>query len=493
MNFRFVSLTLGGVLLIECLMMSVCWLYSSIIEATTYPGIPSTWMTVILITLTIAIIFMLYGRKADRDAIFRREALAVVGLSWLLCGIFGALPFMMNPVNLSISDSLFESYSGFTTTGATIMKEIGDLPNSYILWRSLMQWMGGMGIVVLFVALLGFLGVGGKVLFQGETSVLAEGDLRPRIQSLSFSYLIIYFAMTGVACVGLLLLGMNLFDAVNHSLTSISTGGFSPKDSSIAFYNSTGISLWLIVIMIIGGVAFPTHYKVLILKQFHVLRKNEETRIYFWILGISIFVITLLLVFRSSYAWENAHIALLEASFTVVAIMTSSGFAITDFDQWPPFAKLILLCLMVIGGCAGSTTGGVKVARFIVFAKEVIRQLRLVYRPRLIQRLRLNGRVVSDSVIAAVTFYFALYFILMTLGIFVLALLQPGLEITTTVSAVFASLNNIGPGLEDVGPTQNYHFFNAASKIWLSLLMLLGRLEIYAIILLFIPGFWRKY
>ena len=504
MNLRFVSLILGGVLIIESLMMVVCCLFSWFFERESSPESFPAWLSSILILLFFVVVFGLFGRKADRDMIFRREALAVVGLSWLLCGIFGAIPFILGPCQMPWWDALFESYSGFTTTGSTVVRHLEGLPESYLLWRSLMQWMGGMGVVVLFVALLGFLGVGGKALFQGETSGLAEGDLKPRIQSLSLSYLLIYLALTGVAGLGLLICGMSFFDAANHAMTAIATGGFSPKDASIAYYDSVFIQLWLVIIMIAGGVAFPIHYKIWVLKQVGVLRRNEETRLFFIVLGVAVVLVTLDLLIRDRYTWHNTLVrehytwdnvgaAFMDSLFSVVSVGTTTGYVTADFASWPPFAQVILLLLMVMGGCAGSTSGGVKAARMIVFAKEIFYQLRLVYRPRLIQRIRLNGKILEDTMVSAVTFYFALYLMIFIFGIVVLALLEPNLEIDSTVSAVFACLNNIGPGLDQIGPTENFAFFNPASKMWLSLLMLLGRLELYAILLLFVPGFWKKY
>lgn len=442
--------------------------------------------------LSTGLLLLGLGRKTDLNQVFRREAFAVVGLSWILCGIFGALPFPLSGVG-TMWDGLFEAYSGFTTTGATVFRDIGQLASSLVLWRSVMQWMGGMGIVVLFVAIFGFMGVGGKSLFQEETSSLAQDDFHVRMHSLSLYYLALYFGFSFIGALGLFLMGLSPFDAINHAMTAISTGGFSPHNESVGYFGHWYVEAWLTVVMLMGGIGFPLHYRMVFLRKKSIYISDEEVRTYFFIVLGSSLVVAGERILRGELADQALHVLCVDSIFTVASVITTTGFTSSDFSLWPVLSQLLLLGLMISGGCAGSTAGGIKVARILVFMKEAYRQLRLVYHPRLVIRLRLNGKILEDSMLQGVTFYFALYFLLLVAGIFLLSLLEPKLDIISVVSAVFASLNNVGPGLMEVGPSGNYAFFNPASKMWLSLLMLVGRLEIYAIVLLFVPRFWKRF
>jgi trk system potassium uptake protein TrkH len=488
-NTRFVSLILSGILLIEGLLMLVCLLFALFSERGS--GMLFSWAVSVMATLAFSGLCYLLGRRAERKSIFKREAFAVVGLSWLICGVFAAIPFALAPAPIPLWDALFESYSGLTTTGATIFKDLTLLPGSLLLWRAITQWMGGMGVVVLFVALLGFIGVGGKALFIRETSALAEGDLKPRAQSLTIRYLAIYLGITLVGAVGLLVFGMSLFDAVTHTMCAISTGGFSPHNESIAHFSAWYVQAWIIVIMFMGGIAFPVHYHLWVLRKFGVLHEHRETRLYGAIIIIATIIVALDLM--SVEAYTSAPRAALDSLFQVVSIMTTTGFCTADFNQWPALSVVVLLLLMMIGGCAGSTGGGLKVARLMVFVKAALREVRVVFRPQLVLRVTLNRRTIGEHVVRGVVFYFAIYFVLMILGILGLSMLEPHLDLTSVMSALIASFNNIGPGLGEVGPASNYAALHPPGKIWLCLFMLLGRIEIYAILLLFLPSFWRKF
>lgn len=494
MNLRLVSLGIGGILLIESVLMAVCLCFALVFESGPESfSWPALWLSCFIPTGIAAALLILLGRKADRTRFFRREAFAIVGLGWLISGLFAALPYCLSPFHVPVWDGLFEAYSGLTTTGATIFTDLDLLPRSLILWRSVTQWIGGLGIVILFVAVLGFFGIGNKALFHRESSAMADSDLGTRFQSLSFRYLMIYVAITGVAALGCLVLGMTPFSALNHAMCALSTGGFSPHNESIAYYPQWTLHLWLVLIMLAGGVAFPVHYALWIRRQFDVFTRNEELRAYLGVIVLVALVIALDLFIFWPEANGRPFQVVVDSIFQTVSIITTTGFVSADYNLWPPLSKILLLGIMFIGGCAGSTGGGIKVSRFVVFAKAIGRHLKLVQRPHRISKLRMNQKVLPEDAIQGVVTYFALYFVLLLTGVLGLALLEPNLDLTSTLSAVISCLNNIGPALAEVGPTENYALFNPAGKLWLAAFMLLGRLEIYAILLLLLPSFWKKF
>jgi len=494
MNLRLVSLGIGGILLIESALMAGCLVYSCLFERAIGPtSWPWLWTSCFAPTVIASATLLGLGRKADRSRFFRREAFAIVGLGWLVSGWFAALPYCLSPLAVPVWDGLFEAYSGLTTTGATIFTDLNELPHSLILWRSVTQWIGGLGIVILFVAVLGFFGIGNKALFHRETSALADSDMGTRFQSLSFRYLMIYIVITGVATVGCMIFGMTPFSALNHAMCALSTGGFSPHNESIAYYPQWTLHLWLILIMLAGGIAFPLHYALWIQRKYGVLKNNEEFRVYLITIILVATVIALDLFIYWPEVNGNYFQIAVDSLFQTVSLITTTGFVSADYNLWPPLSKILLLSIMFIGGCAGSTGGGIKVSRFVVFAKAIGRHLRLVQRPHRVSKLRLNGKVLPEDAIQAVITYFALYFVLLIIGVLGLAFLEPNLDLTSVLSAMIACLNNIGPALAEVGPTENFAFFNPAGKIWLTAFMLLGRLEIYAILLLLLPSFWKKF
>jgi len=488
MNFPLVLLALGGVLLIESGLMLFCLGFAWSISED-----PSIWWQSFLPTVATGAALIGLGRKADRNRFFRREAFIIVGLSWLVSGFFGALPYVLAPPHAVIWDGLFESISGFTTTGATIFTDLDQLPRSIILWRSMTQWIGGLGIVILFVAVLGFFGIGNKALFHRESSALADSDLGTRFQTLSLRYLMIYVSITAVGTIGLWVLGMTPYSAFNHAMCAISTGGFSPHNESVAYYPQLSIHLWLVALMLAGGIAFPLHYLIWIQRRWKTLSENEEFRVYLLVI-IAVTCTLILNLNLSPSVGESTHLRrLVDALFQTVSILTTTGFCTADFNLWPPLSKFLLLGIMLIGGCAGSTAGGIKVSRFIVFIKAIGRHLEQVQRPHRVSKIRLNTKILPEDAIQGVITYFALYFFLLLTGILGLSLLEPSMDMTSTLSAVIACLNNIGPALAQVGPTENFALFNPAGKLWLAGFMLLGRLEIYAILLLLLPSFWKKF
>lgn len=492
MNFRLVSLALGGILLIVGTLMLVCLGYSAWGEPKPGPWV-TDWLRCVVPTLAVGIVLMNLGRRADRTRIFRREAFAVVGLGWIVAGVFAALPYMILPPHAPVWDALFEAYSGLTTTGATIFTDLDQLSRGLLLWRSITQLIGGLGVVILFVAVLGFFGIGNKALFNRESSALADSEMGTRFQSLSFRYLMIYSAITLVGAVGLVIGGLTPYSAINHAMCAISTGGYSIHNESLGFYTGWHVHLWVVLLMMAGGIAFPVHYVLWIQRQWGTIRRNEELIVYI----AAILLISTVIAIDLIVLWpgRNAPMSklIVDSLFQTVSIMTTTGFGTADFNEWPPLSKFLLLGAMFAGGCAGSTAGGMKISRFIVFAKAALRQVRQAHRPHVVAKLRLNTKFLPEDAVQGVVMFFALYFVILLIGILGLAFLEPTLSMTTTLSAVIASVNNIGPGLAEVGPTHNFSIFNPLSKVWLSGFMLLGRLEIYAILLLILPSFWRKF
>jgi len=491
-NFRYIALILGIILALEGMLMGTCWLYAWLSPLDIETAMEHTWAVSMCVTFTTGVLLIALFRREMSSQIMRREALAVIGLTWIVSGVFAAIPFMMPPMNMAPWDALFECYSGLTTTGATVMSDLDHKPHSIILWRSLMQWIGGLGIIILFVALLGIFNVGGKSLFTSESSAVAESDVGTRIKTLSTGYVVLYLGFTVIGLLGMILSGSETFEALNLAMCGIATGGFSPVDESAGHLSEIS-QMFLIWLMVMGGIAFPFHYQFWILRRLDVVKTNTEFHVYLGIILTATAIIAVDLIVVGEYKTGDHHWIIVDSMFQVVSIMTTTGFSSADFNAWPPLAKVILLGLMIVGGCAGSTSCGLKVARVVVFFKAMLRQIRLAFRPNRIFKLNMNGRPLSEKIIAGVIFYVALNFFGIVIGIFGLAIMQPQVDMSTVISAVLACINNIGPGLELVGPTENYAFLRPISKLWLSLLMLFGRLEFFAVLVLFFPSFWKKF
>ncbi|MEM1060136.1 MAG: TrkH family potassium uptake protein [Verrucomicrobiota bacterium] len=492
MNFRYIGLILGAILALEGMLMGTCWLYAWLSPLDRETAMEHSWAVATCVTFTTGVLLVALCRREISSQIMRREAMAVIGLTWIVSGLFASIPFMMEPLNMMPWDALFESYSGLTTTGATVMSNLNEKPHSIILWRSMMQWIGGLGIIILFVAVLGLFNAGGKSLFTSESSAVAESESVARIKALSIGYLTLYLAFTVIGLLGMVLSGSETFEALNLAMCGIATGGFSPVDESAGHLPEIS-QMFLIFLMVSGGIAFPVHYQLWILRRLEVVKTNTELHVYGAILFVATAIIAVDLIWVGQYRTGDYHWIIVDSLFQVTSIMTTSGFSSADFNAWPPLAKVILLGLMIIGGCAGSTSCGLKVARVVVFFKAMLRQIRQAFRPHRVFKLNMNGRPLSEKIIAGVIFYVALNFFMVLIGVFGLAIMQPQVNMATIISAVLACINNIGPGLELVGPSENYAFLRPISKLWLSLLMLLGRIEFFAVLVLFFPSFWKKF
>jgi len=443
------------------------------------------------------------GRRAP-DQLYQREALGLVALAWIMASVFGALPYVCTGV-LNPVDAVFESTSGFTTTGASVISDIPAVPKSVLFWRAFTHWLGGMGIVVLFIAVLPYLGAGGKQLFRSETTGPDPHGLRPRIKESAALLYKIYLGLTIAQTAALMLTGkMDFFHALCHTFGTLATGGFSTQNESIAFYDSIAVECIIIFFMIAAGTNFSLYFG-LFRKQFKNIIMDTEWRAYLCILAVATILIAInlavpvgrgsfehfseetgTLVEQRHYEWDHA---LRVAAFQSVSIMTTTGYATDDFDKWPHFSRTLMVVLMFVGGCAGSTGGGMKVVRIIMLAKMAFQRIESTFRPKTIRVLRLSGHVVDEDVQRMVFAFFVLNMFCFVVGTLIMSLF--GLPLVTAATSVIATLNNIGPGLELVGATSNFAFIPDVGKLFLVVFMIMGRLELFTILVLFVPSFWR--
>jgi len=432
-----------------------------------------------------AAVFLLTRNGAD---IRVREGFGIVALGWAATAAFGSLPFLFSGVIPGITDAYFETLSGFTTTGASILTEIESMPKALLLWRSQTQWLGGMGIIVLSIAILPYLGVGGMQLFRAEVPGPTPDRLRPRISHTAGLLWGVYLLLTVFEMLLLQLGGMDLFEALNHSFTTMATGGFSIKNASIGHYNGAFIQYVIIFFMFMAGINFSLHFRFLTGWHPGVYYRDRE-----WVFFVIILSGATLAIYLSNLAAGQGYgeKAVRESLFQVVSITTTTGYATADFDTWGSLSKIMLLALMFVGGCAGSTGGGMKVIRLLLILKHGKSEIMKLLHPRAVFLIKVKKIKVKPEVMLNVQGFFNLYIALFVFCTFLMAAL--GLDMISAASSVAATLGNIGPGLGGVGPMANYSQIPLLGKWVLSLCMLLGRLEIYTVIILFMPEMWRKF
>ncbi len=446
------------------------------------PYIPVLSAIALITTLLGAILFLVIR---SRKTIGYREGFTMVTFGWIAATIFGALPFWLTGVIPEFADAFFESMSGFTTTGASILSDIESLPKSLLFWRSLTHWLGGMGIMVLFVALLSQLGAGGMQVFKAEAPGPITEKIKPRISATAKILWFTYVIMTIIETLILLAAGMNWFDALTHAFATMATGGFSTKNQSVAFFQNPVIEWTIAVFMFAAGANFALYYLAMKDKSLKNFWRSEEFKLYTFIVLLCTAVIWATLTPKYTPAE-----ALRLAAFQVTTIISTTGFATADYGFWPSLAKGVLLLLMLVGGCAGSTAGGMKVSRYLVLFKNSTLQLKKFFHPRAVFSLKIGGKGYSESVIISILQFFFLYVITVIIG--TVTMTGFGLDLTSAITSVLATLGNIGPGFGAVGPAQNYGFLSSEAKYILSFFMLLGRLEIYTVLVLFIPMFWKR-
>ncbi len=449
----------------------------------------SSWalLSALLVTVLSGSILYFAFKAPEGDVLLtHREGILIVALGWFAAGLFGTLPFLFAGTFDTFVNALFESVSGFTTTGASVISNIESQPKGILFWRSLTQWLGGMGIIVLSLAILPFLGVGGMQLYRAEIPAPVVDKLKPRISEtaklLWKVYLLISLAEVLFLCIG----GMNVFDSLCHTFATMATGGFSTKNASVGHYKSVYFDCIIIFFMLMAGINFSLHYQFLKGKV-NVFWKNQEFRFFITLVAILTAVVTFNLYTHHSHELLQS---LRHGAFQVCSIITTTGYTTTDFGEWPALSQNILLICMFIGASAGSTGGGIKCLRIMLLLKHSYRELFRIIHPRAIAQLKLAGKAIPSEVINSIWGFFALY-----LGLFIIAssiLAAMGVDLISSLSAVAATLGNIGPGLGIVGPAQNYADIPYLGKWVLIFCMLLGRLEIYTVIILFVPEYWKK-
>ncbi|UCG86948.1 MAG: TrkH family potassium uptake protein [Gemmatimonadota bacterium] len=446
-----------------------------------FEGLAVHWT--LAVSVTAAIGCVLWFLTPHEVSINRREGIAIVGLGWLAVVAVGSLPFQLTGVTPTVASALFESASGFTTTGATVFAVIEDLPRSILLWRSITHWMGGMGIIVLGVAILPLIGMGGAQLFRAEVPGIAADRLKPRVATTARLLWGVYALLTATLAVIYLVLGMSLFDAVNHAMSALATGGFSTRTTSVGAF-SPAIQWVTIVFMLAAGTNFTLHYQALTGRWLPWLRDSE----FRWYAGVTLAAAAAVFLYLG---FSGAGWAFRSAAFNVAAIATTTGFVTADFGAWPAFCQVLLLGLMFVGAMGGSTGGGFKTARAVVVLKHAVGEVHKVLHPRAVFVTKLGNAPIRSEILANVLAFLALY--VATHGIGSLLIAALGYDLLTSVSAALAAMSSIGPGLGDVGPASHYGDLSAPAHIILSGLMLLGRLEFYTLLVLVIPGTWDRW
>ncbi len=446
-----------------------------------------SFVTSYMVLLGTGVLLWLPVKNVKQD-LRLRDGFIVVVLFWFVLSVSGSLPLILSEqLHISVTDAVFESVSGLTTTGATVLTELDTLPHSILFYRQELQWLGGMGIIVLAVAVLPMLGVGGMQLYKAETpGPIKDNKLTPRITETAKALWYIYLSLTVSCALAYWFAGMNVFDAISHSFSTVAIGGFSTHDESLGYFDSAAIDVVAIVFMFLGGVNFALHFLVFRSWNLKSYLKDTEFKVYFSVLFIvSIVAVTYLQITESTDSFEES---LLQGVFHTVSIGTTTGFAASEYYLWPTFLPVLLLFVSFIGGCAGSTGGGMKVIRVILLLKQGMREMMRLIHPNALVMVKIGKKPVADSVIDAVWGFFATYVAVFV--IMMLLLMASGLDQITSFSAVAATLNNLGPGLGDVAA--NYAGINDFSKWVLSIGMILGRLEIFTLLVLLTPAFWRK-
>jgi len=441
-------------------------------------------VTIVLCGVTGTLVFLATRKHGEELRV--KDGFMIVTISWLLFAAFGALPFYISGGIPSYTDAFFETMSGFSTTGATILTNIEALPHGLLFWRSQTHWMGGMGIILLSLAILPLLGVGGMQLFKAEVPGPTPDKLTPRIKHTAELLWGVYVLLTGVEVALLMLGGMNWFDATCHAFGTLATGGFATKNASIGHYNSAYVDYVVTLFMLFAGMNFSLHYRAL-RGKWNIYILDHEARFFLGAIGVAT-----LLVWFSVWKQGNAGIELSfrQAIFQTVSIITTTGYGTADYETWSPTARAILFILMFFGGCAGSTGGGPKIIRLLILLKFAFNEVKRLIHPQAVLPVRIGNNVIPREIITNIAGFFLFYIGLFVAGVLFMSML--GLNFETALGGVAATIGNIGPALGDLGPTDNYSFIPDVGKWFLSILMLVGRLEIFTVLIIFTPFFWKK-
>ncbi|MEM7194581.1 MAG: TrkH family potassium uptake protein [Pseudomonadota bacterium] len=473
-----------GILLV---LSSLTLLPPAIISFTLSDGAHRAFLTSMGVNLLVGLAFWLPHARKKTELRFRDGFLIVV-LIWVVLSLMASLPFvLLNHPQLSVVNSIFEATSGLTTTGATILTGIDSLPMSVLYYRQQLQWLGGMGIIVLAVAVMPMLGVGGMQLFRAETpGPVKDNKLTPRITETAKALWFIYLGLTLVCGVSYYLAGMTVFDAIGHAYSTIAIGGFSTHDASLGYFESNAVNLVAVVFMLLSSLNFALHFAAFRSRKLHVYLRDSEAKIQYFLIVLGVIVCSAVL--SRFNVFETLESTVVQSVTQVVSIATTTGFTTTSFASWPLFLPVLLILLSTAGGCAGSTAGGMKIIRIILLFKQGAREISKLVHPNALIPIKLGGKPVSDTVINAVWGFLSLY--LISYVILLLLMLGTGADLVTSLSAVSASLNNLGPGLGSVA--ENYASITDAGKMVLAFAMLLGRLELYTLLVLLTPMFWKS-
>ena len=480
MNYRMIAYLLGLIILIEAV-----FLFFPLLVALIYG---ETTGTAFLLTIGCALLisFILTAMKPKKRVLYAKEGFVVTALSWIVISLIGAIPFTLSGQIPNYLDAVFETVSGFTTTGASILSNVEALDHCMLFWRSLTHWLGGMGILVFMLALVNLSGGQSNHLLRAESPGPSVSKMVPNMRKSSAILYGIYIAMTVVQIVLLLLGGMPLFDSLCHAFGTAGTGGFGIKSASIGYYDSYYLQTVISVFMVLFGVNFNVYFFLLMRKWSNAVR-NTEVWTYFGIIAFSTITIALNVVELFPTFLDALH----HSFFTVSSVITTTGFSTTDFNLWPEYSRLLLVLIMIIGACAGSTGGGVKVSRFVILFKSAAFEIRKLLHPNSVKVLTMDGKRISKETVQGVQGYMVVYFAITVLSVLLVSL--DNFDFVTTFTAVEATLNNIGPGLNLVGPAGHFGMFSPLSKIVLTLDMLFGRLELFPMLILLSPSTWRKH
>lgn len=440
----------------------------------------------LIVSAVLGAIFFIFGRKRpENKVIYAKEGLVIVGLAWILWSLYGALPFVLTGSIPSYVDAFFETVSGFTTTGSTILTDIEALPKGVAFWRSLTHWIGGMGVLVFVMMLTSLDDEHSMHLMRAEVPGPEADKLVPKARATARILYLMYFVLTAAEVVFLMFGRMSFYDALLHSFSTAGTGGFSNRNASVAYYDSAYIDGVITVFMILFGVNFNLYFLIR-LKNWKDALKNEELHAYLGIIAGAVAIVTVNIL----GIYGNLVHAFRYASFQVASVITTTGFCTADFNLWPELSKVVLLGIMVIGACAGSTGGGIKVSRFLILVKSIKQEVRRMLHPKAVTIVKINGKRVGNDTIRSVYIYFISYILVMMVSILLVSI--NNFDFATTFSSVLTTLNNVGPGISMVGPVENFHMFSPLSKLVFCMDMLLGRLEIFPYLLLISPKLWRR-
>jgi len=480
MNMRVVLKLLGTVLMWESILM-IPSLIISIID-NSYE-INAFIISILLIGI---IGFCLMNIKTNGSQMRKREGFAGVAICWVVMSLLGAFPFYISGAIPAYIDAVFETVSGFTTTGSSILTNVELLPRGILFWRSFTHWIGGMGVLILTLALMPSLGARSVFLMRAESPGPSPGKLVPKISETAKILYIIYAVMTAIQIILLVIAGMSIYDAFIHAFGTAGTGGFSNKALSVGAYNNPWIDWIITIFMFLFGINFTLHY-LLLKGEWKTVLKNEELRLYSITVLISIILICINILPLNNYSITES---IRQSAFQVSTIVTTTGFATVDFNYWPMFSKTILLILMFFGACAGSTGGGVKFIRILLLFKAIMYEIKHTIHPNAISTIKVDGRKVDTSTMSSIMIFFFAYVITIIVAVLIVSL--DNFDFMTTFSAVLATISNIGPGFEIVGPMGNFEEFSVLSKIVLTACMIIGRLEVMPIFVLFTPAMWER-